>query len=172
MIEYYNKYYKTNNVSFFSYGDLDFKQHLEYIDGVVMRGMVLPPIIEDTSVPTPMEYVKENILKCPPSPDGSPIGSAAMTFLCNDIIADPFETLAMSVLSYCLFELPQSVFFTHFLNTGAAKQYCPGYGYDVTNRIATFTVGFAHISNEENELQETCDRIMRTLADIAHTGLE
>lgn len=38
VIDYYEKYYSPNNANFFSYGDLDFTKHLEYIDGVLMRG--------------------------------------------------------------------------------------------------------------------------------------
>lgn len=38
VIEYYNKFYSPGNASFYSYGDLDFTKHLEFIDGVLMRG--------------------------------------------------------------------------------------------------------------------------------------
>lgn len=58
------------------------------------------------------------------------------------------------------------------MENGRASKYCPGYGYDVTNRIATFTFGVADVSNDYNELASIGDQIMGVLKNIAENGLE
>lgn len=92
--------------------------------------------------------------------------------MCNDIVESPFDTLALSMLSYCFFEMPQSPFFQEFLQSGIAVKYCPGYGYDVTNKISTFTIGFSEISDNYNELMEFNYKIMSVLKSVSEHGLE
>jgi len=106
------------NANFYSYGDLDFTKHLEFIDGVLMRGKTFPKTEDNkkTSIlPTKKEYVQENKLHCPAFNSDLPTGSIAITFLCNDVISDPEDTLGLSLLSYCLFEMPESIFLQEFL---------------------------------------------------------
>ncbi|KAL4482884.1 hypothetical protein ABPG74_018910 [Tetrahymena malaccensis] len=168
VIEYYEKYYSPNNANFFSYGDLDFTKHLEFIDQALMKGKEYKQIVHTFNQPEQIQYIQDNNITCPSNSQGS-IG---ITFMCNDIIDNPFDTLALSVLSYCLFEMPQSIFFQEFLQSGQASKYCPGYGYDITNRISTFTFGFAEVSNDKSELIQMGDKIMKILKEISENGLD
>jgi len=53
-----------------------------------------------------------------------------------------------------------------------ANKYCTGYGYDVTNRVSTFTIGFGEVADTEEELLVFSEKIMKLLKSISETGLD
>lgn len=64
-----------------------------------------------------------------------------ITFVCNQMCDDPYETFKLQVLSALLFEGPNSLFYKTIIEGDVAPNFCPGYGYDNTTRQSTFTVG-------------------------------
>lgn len=64
-----------------------------------------------------------------------------MSFLCNDVSANPYETLCMSILSYALFSTQNSPFYKNLLESGLGTDYIPGNGYDYTTKESAFTIG-------------------------------
>lgn len=75
-----------------------------------------------------------------------------INFLCNDIIEDPLVSVGFNMLSYILFETPESPLYKFILNNQLAPGYCPGYGYDMTTKISTFTIGVNNAANDIKSL--------------------
>ena len=57
-----------------------------------------------------------------------------LSYLCNEMGVDPYETFKMQILSELLFEGPNAVFYKKLIEEGHAPAFCPGYGYDYTTR--------------------------------------
>jgi Zn-dependent M16 (insulinase) family peptidase len=64
-----------------------------------------------------------------------------ISYLCNKVSDDPYETFCMNILSTLLFEGPNSPFYKKIIEEGVAPNFCPGTGYDHTTKEATFTMG-------------------------------
>lgn len=73
----------------------------------------------------------------------------ALTFLCNEMCVDAYETFKLQILAELLFEGPNSLFYQNIIEEGLAPNYCPGYGYDFTTRQSTFTIGVQGITEGE-----------------------
>jgi Zn-dependent M16 (insulinase) family peptidase len=63
------------------------------------------------------------------------------SLLCNEIADSPYEAFCLTVLSNLLFEGPNSPMYKNIIESGIAPAFCPGYGYDITSKEATFTYG-------------------------------
>jgi len=64
----------------------------------------------------------------------TPSSKMALTYLCNEMSVDPYESFKLQVLEKILFEGVSSIFYKELIQTGIADSYCPGYGYDNTTR--------------------------------------
>lgn len=62
---------------------------------------------------------------------------------------DPYETFKLQILSYLLFEGPNSLFYQEIIEKDVAPNFCPGYGYDHTTRQSTFTIGAQGINEKD-----------------------
>jgi presequence protease len=72
-----------------------------------------------------------------------------ITFVCNQMCDDPYETFKLQVLSALLFEGPNSLFYKSIIEGDVAPNFCPGYGYDNTTRQSTFTVGVQGVETKD-----------------------
>ena len=57
-----------------------------------------------------------------------------VTYVCNEMCTDPYETFKLQILSAMVFEGPNSLLYKSIIEGGLAPNYCPGYGYDHTTR--------------------------------------
>jgi len=72
-----------------------------------------------------------------------------ITYVCNEMAEDPYETFKMQILSDLLFDGPNSLFYKNIIEKDIAPNYCPGHGYDNTTRQSTFTVGVQGIEAKD-----------------------
>ena len=57
-----------------------------------------------------------------------------MNYLCADVSKDYFEDFSLSLLSYILFETPNSPLYKALIESNIAPSFSPGYGYDSSMR--------------------------------------
>lgn len=91
-------------------------------------------------------------------------------FVCDEMGKEPRDSLALSVLSYLLFDTPSSPFYVVFLESGLASGYCAGKGYDNSLKYSTFVIGFDDI--EDNNSENIEKKIFETLEKVAEEGFE
>lgn len=91
-------------------------------------------------------------------------------FLCNKIGENPLEDIALNILSYLLFETPQSPIYHHILSTGISDGYCPGYGFDSSLKYGYFTIGLKNV--EDSKIEEFESQIYAILEDIVVHGFD
>ena len=93
-----------------------------------------------------------------------------ITYVCNEMCKDPYETFKLQILSHLLFEGPNSLFYKSIIEGGVAPNYCPGYGYDYTTRQSTFTVGVQGI--EEKDFTKVEKQISDSLQQASKDGFD
>ena len=147
LIEFHDKYYHPSNCTFLSYGDLDFTEHLRFI-----QTYALDHFEKDAKVKQQSELVLEDQVPEKPieakvlfMPDQmSPEETQAkfgITFICNEGAEDSYETFKLEILSELLFQGPNSPFYKKVIQSGIAPSFAPGVGYNCSFRQGTFTVG-------------------------------
>lgn len=173
--EFHSTYYHPSNSTFFSYGDLDFTKHLQFVQDEVLR----PHFTRNESIKSELtleQLRSEPITKSEqfmpdlmsPPEQQCKLG---LFFLLNiDPAADPYEAFCMHVLENIILEGPNAPFFKALVESGKAPSFCPGAGFDNTTRQATFTLGVQGVT--EDGLHECEKIIFETLAKIAHDGVD
>ena len=122
LMEYRQKYYSPENCRIYSYGDMDFTKHLEFLGTYFQKKMEKFKKNEVFKYKkTEKMTIPSNItVKCPPNPElgDEPQSQFGISFLCGDTSEDQFLAISMNVLSYILFETPYSPFFQSLLASG------------------------------------------------------
>ena len=93
-----------------------------------------------------------------------------ISFLCNQVATDAYETFCLQVLTTLLFEGPNSPFYKSIIEAGIAPNYCPGQGYDHTTKEATLTMGVQGVRLED--LRKCEEALHATLKQVAEKGIE
>ena len=171
--ENHKRLYHPSNSFFYSYGDLDFLDHLKYLENNFLKQFEYQD--PQTSVPLqkreniPLEYK----ISCPPSSsaiDPRLQSQFAVSYLCNDITQDPITSISLNILSYMLFETPESPFYQALLESGRTTGYCAGYGFDMNTKEASFTIGAKNLSSSYGEMMQINQLIEDTLKKVVDEG--
>lgn len=170
---FYQRFYHPSNAQFYSYGDMDFLEHLKFVnDNYLKSYSLIDPKTEICKVKrfiTPADAK----FKCPPDAvaiEKDRQARFAISYLCNDITEDPVTSISLHILSYLLFETPNSPLYQALLESGIASGFCPGYGYDMSNKETSFTIGVRNIGHESEDLIEVEKIINETLNNLVKTG--
>jgi presequence protease len=65
----------------------------------------------------------------------------SISFLCSDIIANPIEGSALSLLSYLLCDTATSPLYKALLESGVAPNYSPSNGFEMHYKEGLFNLG-------------------------------
>jgi len=173
--EFYQRFYHPSNSHFYSYGDMDFTEHLQFVnDNYLKHYNAIDP---KTEVPKTKRLSNPIEVKLKSPPDAVAIdpekqAKLGITFLCNDIVQDPFTSISLHILAYMLFETPNSPLYKALLESGIASGYCPGYGFDMNNKETTFTVGVRNIGHDITDFVEVERVINETLNEVVEQGFD
>jgi Zn-dependent M16 (insulinase) family peptidase len=175
LVDFHKTYYHPSNSTFFSYGDLDFKEHLKF----VQEQVILPNFSRNTSLDSaiPLEtQLKEPISKLEhfmpdqmsPAETQSKLG---LSFLLETVPAEnPYETFCLQILSQLLLEGPNTPFYKAIIEKNVAPQYCPGTGLDYYTRQAKLTLGVEGVN--ESDFGKIEEVIFKTLEQVKKDGIE
>jgi len=171
--QFYNKFYHPSNSFFYSYGDLDFREHLKFLEENYLKNYDY--VDPKTEIPLQKRYNEPvtAYIKSPPDAvaiDPERQAKFGVSFLCNNIVEDPITSFSMQLLSYMLFETPSSPFYQTLIESGLASGYCPGYGYDSNMKQGTLTIGVRNIGDSKEEIEMVEKIINETLEKVAAEG--
>jgi len=166
--------YHPSNSFLYSYGDLDFTQHLQFIHEKYLK--TYQPITPETGIPLQprFDFPVEIKIQSPPDPvamDPQRQSQFGVSYLCNDVVSDPLTSISLHILSYILFETPESPMYQALLESGLTTGYCAGYGYDMNLREGSFTIGAKNLSADYGEMMQIENVINQTLKNIVKDGL-
>ena len=173
--EFYKRFYHPSNSYFYSYGDLDFREHLKFLeDNYLTKYDYLDP---KTEIPLQERYKEPVTTHVKSPPDAVAIepekqAKLGVSFLCNNVVEEPITSFSLQVLSYMLFDTPSSPFYQTLIESGIASGYCPGYGYDMNNKQGAFTIGVRNVSDKQEHLKEIEEVIDETLKHVSEDGFE
>jgi Zn-dependent M16 (insulinase) family peptidase len=170
--DFHQKNYHPSNSSIFSYGDLNPLEHQKFLEENYLSKMERIEITESVGVPTISEPTHITHYK-PPNTQVIEEGkstSFGIGFICDEIGLKSEDSLALSILSYLMFDTPSSPFYVRFLEEGLASGYCAGKGYEPVLQYATFTIGFEDI--EDNSVEAIEAKIFKTLELIVEEGFD
>lgn len=169
LVAFHREMYHPSNCSFFSYGNFSPLKHQDFIEENYLKNFTKgkrhfikekPDLTSPRKVTATMPPQATNVQ---PGKDSS----FGIAFLCSDIDSDPKEILGLNILSYLLFETPNSPFYKEFLETNISSGYAPGYGYENTILNSYFTIGLKDIDSAaipqiENQIFEVLEKTSKT----------
>lgn len=176
---YYDTFYHPSNAKIYSYGDLDFQQHLRYIDQHYFskyKWLDLQNEIkvlrsgQQESQPQKWGYhvfdgpVDNSAEKCEKQ------FKMAICLECNDIIKDRFDCYGLNVLSFLLFQQPNGIFYKRLIESGLAPSFINGCGYDYSNKLSNFVVGVQGI--EEGQVPAIEKVVAECLQEAANNKFD
>lgn len=179
LLKTHKKYYHPSNSKYFSYGDMNFMENLDFLERNLLsnydhktgRGNKL-------SVPkaTPLKQPKEVIEYYQPEMgmgnESSNSTKMAISYLCGDINENPYETFKLSVLVHLLVEGPSSIMYKRLIESGLAPGYSHGNGIDTSLKESIVTFGVQNIENDYKKFKQIEDAIMEGLNEIAQNGFK
>ena len=139
LVDFHKKYYHPSNAQFFTYGDLDFTEHLKFVEEQVLAPQFervsntdSELLLEDSR--TEFIYKEEKFMPDLMSPADQQ-AKFALSFLCDFIPAEnAYEAFCLQLLSSLLLEGPNAPFYKSIIESQVAPQLCPGAGFDHTTR--------------------------------------
>ena len=175
LVDFYKKYYHPSNAKFFSYGDMDFRKHLEIINEKFLKGQNYLEVKSEIPLQNKFSSPVQVEIKSPPEAvamDPEKQTRFGISYLCNEVVSDPFTAISLNILSYMLFETPNSPFYKSLLEAGIAPGFCPGYGYEMGMKQGTFTIGVSNIKNDTKTFNHIEKIINETLEEVVKTGFD
>jgi Zn-dependent M16 (insulinase) family peptidase len=173
--EFHQTYYHPSNSTFFTYGDLDFTEHLRFVQTEVLgpnfkrnSDIQSELLLEDRL--TSAIHKEENFMPDLMSPADKQSKLGLFFLLDFDPATDPYEAFCIRVMENVILEGPNAPFYKNIIEAGVAPSLCPGAGFDHTSRQATFTLGVEGVSTEELKVAEKA--LFDTLAEIGRDGIE
>lgn len=176
---FFQTYYHPKNMKFFSYGDLDFTQHLDFLDKNYLSKYGLEDLKSKKALEvTPAKKLQSPItlhIKGPKDPfsmEEGKDGKFGIAYLCNDVVNDSFDSFCLSIISYMLFDTPNSPLFKSLIESGLAPSFCPGHGYEPSFKEGSFVLGVQEIALEEKEIEKIENVINQTLQEVVSKGFD
>lgn len=171
--KFHKDYYHPSNAWFLSYGDLDFRSHLEYVGNFVIHGHDLSKESQNSEIllegkSGPLE-VDTHFLPDQMSPADQQ-ARCAIVYLLHECSQDPYESFKLQVLAQLMFEGPNSLMYKSLIETGLAPNYSPGFGFDNTTRQGTFTIGVQGIADKQTSV--VLNEIEKVLKKAAKEGFK
>eukprot|EP01022_Parablepharisma_sp_SALTPOND_P018942 TRINITY_DN3165_c0_g1_i1.p1 TRINITY_DN3165_c0_g1~~TRINITY_DN3165_c0_g1_i1.p1 ORF type:complete len:1146 (-),score=91.33 TRINITY_DN3165_c0_g1_i1:6051-9374(-) len=176
LLEYHAKYYHPSNCWFFSFGDLDFTEHLELIDKNVLSQFEGPREVNSQIAREPRKAGQIKTVEEGCMPDRMrPLnqqGKFAISCLCTEAFADPYETFTLKILSKLLIEGTSTPLYKELIESGLADSYCPGIGFDTSSRDSVFTLGVQGCLYDAEHLSKVEAAIYKVLNDVKEKGFD
>ena len=173
--EFFDTYCHPSNMKFFSYGDLDFTEHLKYLQRNYLHKYQKNPKTIELKNAKKLDAPKTLTLTGPKDPfslEPGKDGKFGVAYLCNDIVKDNFTSFSLNILSYMLFDTPNSPLYKTLIESGLATNYCPGHGYEPSFKESSFVIGVQDISLDPKEIEKIEGVINKTLKEICDKGFD
>jgi Zn-dependent M16 (insulinase) family peptidase len=178
LVNTHKKFYHPSNSKFFSYGDMNFLENLDFLQGNLLskfpRGeKISVGSIKQFSAPREvMEFFQPELNDEDGDKSDKNTAKIALCFLLNDISHDSYETFKLSVLAQLLMEGPNSTMYKRLINSGLAPGYCHGYGIDTSLKNSYITIGVQNIANDYKKFKEIEVNILEGLEEAAKNGFK
>ncbi len=174
--DFHSTYYHPSNAWFYSFGDLDFTEHLSLINSQVLSQFPAAKSVDSKIAKEPRSTgatrtVEERFVPDKMRPLNQQ-GKLAMACLCDESYADPYKSAAMMLISKLLVDGTSSPMYKALVASGLADSYCPGMGYDLGTRDAVFTLGVQGSLYDAEHLSRVEKAITDTLRQVREKGFD
>ena len=167
--QFHAQHYHPSNAWFYSYGNFDLTEQLEFVEQQVLNRFDRLKI--DSTVPSEIRYKEPLTVKEPFAIEaGTPTEKKSIiqiAWLTSDI-DDSFDRLALSILSSLLIGNSAAPLYQALINSGLGGNIAPGSGYQDENRTTYFAAGLQGTEPDQTEAIEQL--IFDTLKEVAETG--
>ena len=172
LIEFHKTHYHPTNSFFFTYGDLQMRNHLKEIDENVLSKFnklehLETNVNDEKRYTTPQSYITEGPLQTHLPPNKQSI--SALSWLLSNV-TDPFHNFCWHILSHLLTDEPNGEFYKTLIDSGLGQLFSPGSGYDQNTRESTFSIGVQGVSFDDAKKVESI--VFDTLRDVVKNGFE
>jgi presequence protease len=169
--QFHRDFYHPSNATFLMYGDMDAEKVMKEIEENTLKFFQPNPV--DTRVKLSKQLKKPEIVRIKVPADAVETDKDKpckyiISYLCDPIDKDPFETFLMTVLSSALFDSQDSPMYKALLESRIANKYLAGTGYDYSLLQSSFTIGLNGVANDSEQLIEST--INKTLEEVVSKG--
>jgi len=138
--KFHTAYYHPSNSQIFTYGDMDFTQHLDFVQNQVLKGqtrntecVAQSQLVLEQKRGAPL-FTTEKFMPDLMQEEGKQ-AKLGLAFLCDLVPAEnPYEAFALQILSTMLLEGPNAPFYKSIIEADKAPGFCPYAGLDHTSR--------------------------------------
>lgn len=172
-LKFYQDYYHPSNCSFVSYGDMDIKEQIDFLEDNYLKNFeksefnIYPKksnlkSVEKITIKGPPEAVvlKENADR-----------HVILNFLFDDM-ENTIDYFGLTILSNLMFNYPNSPFYKEFLENGTATGFSDLNGLVGFYKYPYFSIGLKGLENNEEHLLEVKNKIYDILKELSQSGFD
>ncbi|PIE74858.1 MAG: peptidase M16 [Deltaproteobacteria bacterium] len=171
LVNFHKVHYHPSNAWFFTYGNLDIKEHLEYINKNILEHF--EKIDPGTDVPNQPRWTSPKKAEYTYPADGETElekkSQAAVAWLLSDI-RDSFDCLAASLLNQILLGNSAAPLYKALIDSGLGSSLTDVTGFDADNRDTLFAAGLKGINEQDAEKVEKV--VLDTLEELYENKIE
>ena len=164
LVKFSKRNYHPTNAKFFSYGDFNIADHLDFVDES-LKGFGRGTADKETKLPLDLRQGPVSITV--PGPVDTmqsldrQVKSSISWLACET--SDIVETFSVSVMSSLLMSGYGSPLYQGLIESGLGSTFAPNTGFDTSGRFGMFSVGLDGMkSTDAHQLKETVQHILRT----------
>ncbi|OWA49973.1 Presequence protease, mitochondrial [Hypsibius exemplaris] len=163
--------YHPSNARFFTYGDMPLEEHLDMIQGSVLkrfqRAKPNNAVNPEPRWTEPRAVTIEGPINQLAPPDKQT--TVSVSYLLPEIL-DPFENFCMAVVGKLLISGPKAPFYKSLVQSGLGSDYSSGTGLDSSIREGIFAVGLKNVS--ETDAAKIEEIVHSTVDEVVKTGFD
>ena len=171
---FYQKYYHPSNCVFVSYGDLDVKPTLQFLNDEYLS-KIDPTNTHFFPGKLNIESPIKAVVYGPADPvclDSKSNSQFGISFVCDQAFNDPFDYIGLELLSSVLFDFPNSPFYQEFIASQNATDFCAANGFSEQIFYPIFTMGLKNVSNSPEVIEELKKRSIGLLTHLVENGFD
>lgn len=174
LVNFHKKHYSPFNAKYYSYGDIPFTKHLDYINQEYLNHLERNQGKAVGEVPLEKRWAKpvRKHITCrfdPLEADEKRSSFISVSYLCCPI-TDVDETFLLKVLSELLVSGPNASFYKTLIEPNIGSDYVRSTGYESQTKDTFFSVGLQGVS--EKDFDKIIKIIDGTIDEVIENGFE
>lgn len=170
---FYQKHYHPSNAVFMSYGDLDFSEHISFLEENYLKRFEPGTATEIPTLPEAIEQ-KGGLerVDSPAEAMETRRGSSSQLVLSYCLGEVPaFDIFGLKIIESMLLSFPSSPIYKKFISSERVNGYCAGSGLDATNLLyPVFTLGFRDVGNRRSSAEKLLKELQNEIRKVAEKG--
>ena len=172
-LKFYRDYYHPSNCSFISYGDMDIKEQIDFLEKNYLKNFKKNNFNINPKKSS-LKGKKNITIKGPPEAVVIKENSDRHVILnfAFDELENSEDFFGLTILSNLMFNYPNSPFYKEFLENGIATGFSDLNGMVGFYKYPYFSIGLKGLKNDEDHLLDVKNKIYNILEELTKNGFD